>query len=100
MLCSIARFLPEATIPARSFSTCVGVPSARQLTALVGNLTARFGGCRMTPAMIRRLFALGWQAEKSHDYYTLSRVLGRANVRSMIHTFRNHLSVSDAMRKV
>ena len=54
----------------------------------------------MTPAMIRRLFALGWQAEKSHDYYTLSRVLGRANVRTMIHTFRNHLSVSDAMRKV
>ena len=35
----------------------------------------------MTPAMIRRLFELGRQAEKAHDYYTLSRVVGREDVR-------------------
>ncbi|MGA3049047.1 MAG: hypothetical protein ABSD67_20600 [Terracidiphilus sp.] len=58
-----------------------GPLSARQLTSLVGELTARFASCRMTPAMIRRLFELGRQAEKAHDYYTLSRVVGREDVR-------------------
>ncbi|MGA2886761.1 MAG: hypothetical protein ABSE51_01825 [Terracidiphilus sp.] len=53
-----------------------GALGARQLTALVGELTASFGSCRMTPTMIRELFSLCRAAGKAHDYYTLSRVLG------------------------
>ena len=77
-----------------------GPLSARNLTGLIGNLTARFAGCRILPAWIRLAFAFCFLGENPHDYLTLSCVLGHADVRSNTSMFGTRTYVSGAMRTV
>jgi len=53
-----------------------GPLGARQLNALIGNLTERFAGRRILPSWVRRAVALSWLKDHPDDYFTLSRILG------------------------
>lgn len=53
-----------------------GPLGARQLVALIGNLTERFAGRRIQPSWVRRAFAFSWLKDHPNDYFTLNRILG------------------------
>jgi integrase len=69
------------------------------MTALVGNLTARYAGRRVTPHLFRDSFAHCWLDDHPADYLTLSKILWHRSIQTTIRTYGRNYDESHGMRK-
>jgi integrase len=72
---------------------------SKEVLALVGNLTARYGGRRMTPHLFRDSFAYAWLDAHSADYLTLSKILWHRNIKTTIRIYGREFDESNGAQK-
>jgi integrase len=72
---------------------------AVQVSALIGHLTSRFCGKRVTPHLFRDAFAHRWLDEHSDDYLSLSKILWHGNVQTTIKIYGRNFDESHGMKK-
>jgi integrase len=70
-----------------------------QVTMLIGNLTVRYAGRRVTPHHFRDAFALAWLDDHPEDYITLSKALWHATVDITIEKYGRNYDESYGLRK-
>jgi len=82
------------------FVNHVGNPLiSREVTDLIGNLSARYCGKRVTPHLFRDAFAHRWLDEHPDDYLTLSKVLWHRDVKTTIRIYGKNFDESHGMKK-
>lgn len=72
---------------------------SREMTSLVGNLTSRFCGKRVTPHLFRDALAHRWLDEHPEDYLSLSKILWHRNVKTTILIYGRNFDKSHRMKK-
>jgi integrase len=65
----------------------------------VGDLTARYGGRRVTPHLFRDSFAHSWLDDHPEDYLTLSKILWHTNIQTTIRIYGRNYDESHGVRK-
>lgn len=76
-----------------------GCMTQGQVNTLIGNLTVRYGGRRVTPHHFRDAFALAWLDDHPEDYLTLSRALWHKTVEITIQRYGRNYDESYGLRK-
>ncbi len=67
---------------------------------LVGDLTYRYGGKRVTPHLFRDIFAYQWLSERPTDYLTLSKHLWHRDVSTTLNRYGSQFDMSQAACEV
>jgi integrase len=70
-----------------------------QVTTLIGNLTVRYAGRRVTPHHFRDAFALAWLEDHPEDYVTLSKALWHTTVEITLGKYGRNYDESYGLRK-
>jgi transposase len=92
--------LVGAVDPGTLFLNRAGGPMKdSQVTMLIGNLTVRYAGRRVTPHHFRDAFALAWLDDHPEDYITLSKALWHATVDITIEKYGRNYDESYGLRK-
>jgi hypothetical protein len=89
--------LQESRTP-NLFLTQQGRPLSRnELTSRVSNLTLEYEHRRVTPHLIRDIFAFWWLKEHPRDYLTLSKMLWHSNIATTIRIYGSRFDESQAL---
>jgi hypothetical protein len=70
---------------------------ASQMTNIVGKLTLRHGGRRVTPHRFRDIVAYTWLKEHPKDYLTLSKMLWHSNINTTIKIYGSRFNESNGV---
>jgi hypothetical protein len=70
---------------------------AGQVTAIVGKLTLRHGGRRVTPHRFRDIVSYTWLKEHPKDYLTLSKMLWHSNINTTIKIYGSRFNESNGV---
>jgi integrase len=68
-----------------------------QMTMLVGDLTTRHGGRRVTPHPFRDIVAYTWLKSHPKDYLTLSKMLWHTDINTTIKTYGSRFNESSGV---
>lgn len=71
-----------------------------QLTNLVGELTLRSCGRRVTPHLVRDSFAFYWLDNHPEDYLTISKMLWHRNINTTLRIYGARFDESHGLRRV
>jgi hypothetical protein len=73
---------------------------AHQFTNLVSNLTVRYGHRRVTPHVVRDIFAYSWLEHHPEDYLTLSKALWHKDIKTTLLIYGCKFDESHGLRRV
>ena len=76
-----------------------GVLLDREVTSLIGNLTVRYAGKRVTPHLFRDSYAHCWLDDHPEDYLTLSKILWHRSIKTTIRIYGRNYDESHGIRK-
>lgn len=66
---------------------------------LVGTLTFKYGGRRVTPHLFRDAFATCWLEENPEDYLTVSKILWHRHIQTTLEHYAGHIDESYGTKK-
>lgn len=73
---------------------------AHQFTSVVSNLTVRYGHRRVTPHLVRDIFAFYWLKHHPRDYLTVSKALWHADIDTTIRIYGSKFNESQALCQI
>jgi integrase len=74
--------------------------SKKRVTDLVSEVTLRYGGKRVTPHLLRDVFAFKWLEDHPEDYLTVSKVLWHQNIQTTLRIYGRRFDESHGLRRV
>lgn len=73
--------------------------SRDSIVDLVGTLTFKYGGRRVTPHLFRDAFAICWLEENPEDYLTVSKILWHRHIQTTLQHYAGHFDESYGTKK-
>lgn len=80
-------------------SRCGRQMSRDSIIDLIGALTFKYGGRRVTPHLFRDAFAICWLEENPEDYLTLSKILWHQNIETTLRHYGGNYDESHGAKK-
>ena len=101
----IAQHRPLLVVPGRDPATLFlnrdgGALDQPRMTDLVAELTLRHTGVRVTPHIIRDIFAFAWLEAHPEDFLTLSKILWHQDVKYTLRVYGSDYDESNGARSI
>lgn len=77
-----------------------GPLTAQQTTELVAELTLKHGGRRVSPHLLRSVFAYKWLENFPEDFLSLSKILWHRDVKTTLRIYGGNFNESNGVRRV